>query len=148
MKATLFLLKDHERIRELFEKFKRASEGGENGRRAIFQHIRRELELHFSIETALFYPELDAVNSPNAPNLVRSALDDHLKVEVLLDEISSSLEKDVDKKILDLMDLVNDHIDREEEIFAEARGSFSEQRLEELGLEMEDRRRMLTQAAA
>jgi hemerythrin-like domain-containing protein len=48
-----------------------------------------------------------------------------------------------------MMDEVIRHIEREEEeIFDEARKNLPEYRLEELGLEMEDRRKILTQLAA
>ena len=48
-----------------------------------------------------------------------------------------------------MMDMVSRHIDREEEeIFDEARKNLPEYRLEELGLEMEARRKLLTQLAA
>jgi hemerythrin-like domain-containing protein len=48
-----------------------------------------------------------------------------------------------------LIEEVTRHIEKEEdEIFAEARKMLPEYRLEELGLEMEDRRKILTQLAA
>jgi hemerythrin-like domain-containing protein len=47
------------------------------------------------------------------------------------------------------MDLVMQHIEKEEdEIFDEARKTLPEYRLEELGLEMEDRRKILLTLAA
>jgi hemerythrin-like domain-containing protein len=48
-----------------------------------------------------------------------------------------------------LIDMVNAHVQKEEEeIFEEARKNLPEFRLEELGLEMEDRRKILQTLAA
>jgi hypothetical protein len=58
-------------------------------------------------------------------------------------------EKNFEAKMTQLMDQVNGHIEMEEdEIFDEARKNLPEFRLEELGLEMEDRRKILTSIAA
>lgn len=58
-------------------------------------------------------------------------------------------DKNFDTKMAQLMDQVLAHIEREEEdIFDEARKNLPEYRLEELGLEMEDRRKILTLLAA
>jgi len=52
-------------------------------------------------------------------------------------------------KMTAMMDEVMRHIEKEEEeIFDEARKNLPEFRLEELGIEMEDRRKILTQLAA
>jgi hemerythrin-like domain-containing protein len=54
-----------------------------------------------------------------------------------------------DEKMDRLIDEVNQHIEmEEEEIFDEARKNLPEFRLEELGLEMEARRKILTTLAA
>jgi hemerythrin-like domain-containing protein len=58
-------------------------------------------------------------------------------------------EKNFDAKMAQLIDAVLQHIEMEEEqIFEEARQNLSEYRLEELGLEMEDRRKILVSLAA
>ena len=58
-------------------------------------------------------------------------------------------EKDFDAKMERLTSEVTGHIEmEEEEIFDEARKNLPEYRLEELGLEMEDRRKILGSIAA
>ena len=58
-------------------------------------------------------------------------------------------DKQFDARMGTLMDQVFEHIDMEEEqIFDEARKNLPEYRLEELGLEMEDRRKILSTMAA
>ena len=58
-------------------------------------------------------------------------------------------DKNFETRMTALMDEVTSHIDKEEEeIFDEARKNLPEFRLEELGLEMEDRRKILATIAA
>ena len=77
--------------------------------------------------------------------------EDHRKIEKLLQEISYSNgnDKQLESKIPRLIELVDAYSKKEEEeLFPEARGVLSEQRLEELGLDMEYRKRIFTQAVA
>lgn len=148
MKATLLLKKDHERVHDLFEKYRNSKSGAQ---RAVFDEIRREVTIHSAIETEFFYPELENSSSDRAEELVAAALADHKTIEGLLDELSTSNNNDTqfDAKMTQLMEKIARHIAEEEEvIFAEARKSFSEHKLEELGLEMEARKNIITQIAA
>ena len=152
MKATLLLRKDHEKIHELFEKFGSASRPGENGNRGLFEEIRRELTLHLKVESEVFYSALrDYSTTRSTVDLVDSLSDDHDKIERLLEEIENSGNDDklLESSVTRLIELVDAHIQKEEDqLYSEARRVFSEQRLEELGLEMEHRRRIFTQIAA
>ena len=148
MKGTLLLRKDHEKVQELFEKFRR---GRGNNHRTVFEEIRREISNHSDVETEIFYPALRETASRRADELVNSATADHGRIDKLLAEITSNNgnDKQFETNVNRLIDAVNEHIAfEEEEIFAEARNNFSEQRLEELGLEMEARKRILGQVAA
>jgi hemerythrin-like domain-containing protein len=61
----------------------------------------------------------------------------------------SAADNEFETRMNQLIEAVDRHVEmEEEEIFDEARKNFPEYRLEELGLEMEDRRRMLTMLAA
>jgi hemerythrin-like domain-containing protein len=150
MKATLFLRKDHERLHELFANFRNSKATPQNGKRVVFDAIRRELAMHSDIEKELFYPALKMSSSHQAEGLVETAMGDHRRIEAGLDEITSGLsDSQFESRALQLIELVEAHIATEEdELLAEARRSLSEQRLEELGLEMEQRKRMLSQVAA
>lgn len=152
MKVTVLLRNDHEAVRSLFSRFKKAGGRTHNGgKKEIFEEIRRELLMHSQIETEIFYPALAATSSERAEEIVSIAMQEHGKVEKLLHEIGqmSPSDKQFEPKVLHLIDEVNRHIEtEEEEIFDEARKNLPEYRLEELGLEMEDRRKMLTQLAA
>jgi hemerythrin superfamily protein len=151
MKATLLIRKDHEKLQDLFDKYRKTKTIAQNGRRKVFDEIRRELTVHSHLETELFYPELKNSSASDVDALIQAAENAHRQLESLLAEIEalSGNEKQFDAKVIELIDLITQHIQREEEeIFDQIRRSLSEQRLEELGLEMEDRRRILTQIAA
>src|SRR5689334_3191783 len=90
MKATLLLRKDHEKVRELFEKIRGAKSAAHNGNRALFEGIRREITAHSHIETELFYPALLETTSKRAEELVAAARDDHEKIDKLLAELSTA----------------------------------------------------------
>lgn len=151
MKVTVYLRKDHEAIRALFAKYKKAAGRAQNGRKEVFAEIRREVSIHSQMETEIFYPALENTASVRAQQLVKGAVEEHQTVENLLNELAAvnGNDKQFDSKMNELIDAINAHIDiEEEEIFDEARKNLTEFRLEELGLEMEDRRRILTQLAA
>jgi hemerythrin superfamily protein len=150
MKATNLLRNDHEALKSLFAKLTNAN-GNQNGKKELLGLIHREILMHSQMETEIFYPALEATSSPTAQELVSSALNEHEAVEKLLQELSdmSAQDRNFETKVSHLIDEVNRHIEKEEEqIFDEARTNLSEHRLEELGIEMEDRRKMLTQLAA
>ena len=151
MKVTAYLRKDHETIRSLFAKFKNAAGRTQNGRDVIFEDIQREIGLHFQMEAEIFYPALENTASVRAQELAGKALDDHHEADRMLERLAelSTSDKEFDAKIAELMKKITSHIDaEEEEIFEEARKNLPEYRLEELGLEMEARRRIMTQRAA
>jgi hemerythrin superfamily protein len=149
MKATVFLRKDHERIAELFSKYRKAKHPVQNGSRTLIEQIRREIYLHSAVEAEIFYPALQTTTSAQAEELVESAGHDHEHIDSLLELAASNHNGKAAEAMQRLMDAVEAHIEREEQdLFAEARLNLSEQRLEELGLEMEDRRRLMTQLAA
>ncbi len=151
MKVTVLLKKDHEVVNNLFSRYKKAGARSQNGKKEMLDEIRKEISLHSQMELDIFYPALQNTASTRAVELTAAAIKEHQEVENLLDELSNMNPQDnkFDTKMTALMDQISDHIRFEEdEIFDEARRNFSEPRLEELGLEMEDRRRIITQIAA
>ena len=152
MKATILLRKDHEKLHDLFEKFLKPSRAGQNGKQQIFEEIRRELSLHANIENEVFYTALrDSSTHKETVDLVESLWADHVRIDTLLQDIASSKGNEtlLESKVASLSELVQAHVEKEEEqLFSEARRVLSEQRLEELGLEMEQRRYLFTRAVA
>ena len=151
MKVTVFLRNEHESLKSLFNKYKKPSTRNGNGKKELFNDIRREILLHSQMEIEIFYPALSGTSSTTAVDLVTTAVAEHDAIEKSLEEISSAnpADRTFETKMTAMMDEVMRHIEKEEEeIFDEARKNLPEFRLEELGLEMEDRRKILTQLAA
>jgi hemerythrin superfamily protein len=151
MKATVYLRKDHELLTSLFAKYKRGLSRSPNGKKEAFEEIRKEIDLHSQMETEIFYPALENTTSTRARELVAAAAKDHRTMESVLEDLDSLnfQDKGFDAKVLQLFELIEAHIgSEEEEIFDEARKNLPEYRLEELGLEMEDRRKLVTLLAA
>ena len=151
MKVTVLLRNDHEQVKSLFEKVKKSNARNQNGRKDLFNEIRREILIHSQMEMEIFYPALAGTASARATELVSRAEREHHAVEKLLQEMNlmNATDKAFETKMDQLMADVTRHIDmEEEEIFDEARKNLPEFRLEELGLEMEDRRKILSTLAA
>jgi hemerythrin superfamily protein len=152
MKVTVFIRNDHDVLKALFDKFRNPSGmRAQNGKKDLFNQIRRELLIHSQVEEDVFYPALAATSSVRATELVAKAKDEHSAVEQLLQELNglNGTEKNFDARVSTLIEQVLSHIEMEEDlIFDEARKNLPEYRLEELGLEMEDRRKILTTIAA
>lgn len=148
MKVTVLLRNEHETVKSLFAKCKKATSRNQNGKRELFEEIRREILLHSQLEIEIFYPALASTPSTTAGKLVSTAEEEHSKIEQLLASTNTQ-DKNFDTRMNELIEAVTRHIEMEEEqIFEEARKSLPEYRLEELGLEMEDRRRILGHLAA
>jgi iron-sulfur cluster repair protein YtfE (RIC family) len=148
MKATVLLRNEHETVKSLFGQYKKANVRNQNGKQGLFNEIRREILLHSQIETEIFYPALAGTPSTTAGKLASTAEEEHRTIEELLESMNPH-DKSFDAKMDELIDAVNRHIDMEEEqIFEEARRNLPEFRLEELGLEMEERRKILVRIAA
>jgi hemerythrin superfamily protein len=152
MKVTVLLRNDHEAVKALFDKFNKPSNSRvQNGKKELFHEIRRELLIHSQMEQEIFYPALSATSSTQAAELVAQAEQEHGAIENLVEELNAmtGAEKNFETKMTELMEHVVRHIEMEEDqIFDEARKNLPEYRLEELGLEMEDRRKILTTIAA
>ena len=152
MKITVVLRNDHEVLRDLFNKFQKPSgTRTQASKKDLFNEIRREILVHSQTEQEVFYAALNATSSVRAAELTSKAEQQHRAIEELLHELSgmNGSEKNFETKVAALMDAVIEHIEmEEEEIFDEARKNLPEYRLEELGLEMEDRRKILVTLAA
>ncbi len=151
MKVTVVLRNEHENVKSLFNKYKKPDTRSTNGKKELFDDIRREIMVHSQIEREIFYSALTSTSSTTAASLVAAAIEDHCAIEKLLQELNgvNPSDRSFETKMARMMDEVIRHIEKEEaEIFDEARKSLAEYRLEELGLEIEDRRKILTLLAA
>src|SRR5262249_55585753 len=144
MKVTVLLRNDHEALKSLFARYKKSSGGRtQNGKKELFNEIQREISIHSQMEMEIFYPALAVTSSARSGELTEAAERDHRGFLKLVQELNgmNAADKDFDSKINHLIEEVERHIEFEEdEIFDEARKNLPEFRLEELGLEMAERR--------
>ena len=151
MKVTVLLRNEHENLKSLFDNYKKPNTRNGSGKKELFNDIRREIMVHSQMEIEIFYPALGGTSSTRANELVSEARNEHEAIEKSLQELNNINPSDrtFETKMTAIMEAVLSHIEKEEgEIFDEARKILPEYRLEELGLEMEDRRKILTQLAA
>ena len=148
MKATLLLKEEHDILRLMLDRMRRPARG--HDKTAQVWEFRSEMEMHWRIEEELLYPELENKPSRQAATLVSTALRHSGEIEKLLKEMTRHFPaKKFDSQIAHLAESVGEYLRFEEDqIFEEARQCLSEFRMEQLGLEMEDRRRFLTASAA
>jgi hemerythrin superfamily protein len=152
MKITVVLRNDHESVKALFARLVKPSGAkGFNGRKDMLNEISRELSIHSQVEQEIFYPALSSTSSSRCTELVTKAEEEHDAIEKLLQELGgmNGSEKTFEGKVDELRKLVEQHVEMEEgEMFDEARKNLPEYRLEELGLELEDRKKILGTLAA
>jgi hemerythrin-like domain-containing protein len=145
MDATDLLIKDHENVQDLFAQAERAGEDAQK-KAMLFAKIRDELQIHTRIEEEIFYPAVADLPVDRAKDDIERSLQDHEEVDDLLDDLEmlSPDDSDFDERMAELMDAVRKHIKLEqEEVFKVARTGLGEEKLQELGREMEQLRESL-----
>ena len=146
MDAIDMLEEDHRKVKELFSRFEDAGEDAHRTKEDLVGPIDRELRVHSQLEEQIFYPAARNSSGETTED-VREAIEEHHVVDQLLDEIEDMRAEDeqYDAKVTVLIENVRHHIEEEEgELFPEVRKALSDERLEELGQEMEALKRQLS----
>jgi hemerythrin superfamily protein len=149
MNVLKLLKKDHSNVQSLFGKFDDTGKSSQK-KADLFEKIKRELQIHSRAEEEIFYPALKSLNGEGR-RLVSEALKDHSDLDDLLTRISrlTPADKNFDEKMETLMDSVDQHVDEEEgEIFRFAEENYSQKELEELGRQVEERKKIIDQQMA
>jgi hemerythrin superfamily protein len=150
MHVLTLLKKDHSTVESLFDKFEQTGKAAHEKKNELFAQIRRELQLHLKGEEEIFYPALKAFNGEGR-DLVSEALKQHRDIDQLLTQISrlKPSDKNYDEKIEMLIDNVEHHVDEEEgEIFRFAEENCSPEQLEDLGNQIDERKKILDRQRA
>ncbi len=146
MDAIALLTHDHDQVRRMFEQFRSAQEAS-NGQlmRETAEKIFAELEVHTTVEEEIFYPAARGQDEEIDETLDES-IEEHHVVEVLMEEMRG-IESGSDEwvaKMTVLIENVEHHAEEEEqELFPETRKELGDDRIEELGAEMEARKATL-----
>jgi hemerythrin superfamily protein len=133
MNAIELLEAQHFEVEGLFDKLRRAR----SGRMPLFNQIADALAIHGEIEERIFYP---AVKAPQTEEILEHSLEEHMQVKWAIAEIMGLDENDEEfrDRCRDLADDVQHHVAEERhELFPKVRKLFGEEKLDELGDEME-----------
>ncbi len=150
MHALKLLKKDHSTVQGLIAKFERAGKAAYEKKNGLFEQMRREIQLHSRAEEEIFYPAIKALNG-DGRDLISMALKEHKDVDELLTQVSrlNPSDKNYDEKVETLFENVEHHIEEEEgEIFRFAEENCSPEQLEDLGRQIEERKKILDQQMA
>jgi hemerythrin superfamily protein len=151
MNVLKILKKDHATVKSLFNKYSRTGKSLLERKTELFEQIRRELQIHSRVEEEIFYPAIKALNGPESRRLISQALKEHKDVDDLLMQISrlKPTDRSFEDKIEALFENVDLHIEVEEgEIFQFIEENCSEEVLNDLGRQIEERKKALDRQLA
>ena len=146
MDALALLTADHNRVRGLFARFKKAKESDDTQSLSeLATEIINELKVHTAIEETEFYPSVKDI-SDDTEETVTEGVEEHNVVKTLIDEIQS-LEPGQDQwaaKMTVLIENVEHHADEEEEdLFPKVRSNTSAEDRKALGERLEQAKKRL-----
>jgi hemerythrin-like domain-containing protein len=146
--AIALLKEDHKNVKELLKRLEETSDRSTSQREKLLTQVENEVKVHTTIEEEIFYPAFkEAIRSKSDAHLYFEALEEHHVVDLVMSEIKGT---DTDSeefaaKAKVLKDLIEHHAEEEEtEMFPKARKAMGAARLRELGQEIEERKRQLT----
>jgi hypothetical protein len=134
MNALQLLEADHEKVKGIMDDIEPTTERAVKTREELFTKLRRELEVHETIEEEIFYPALK--EHPKAKDLVLEAYEEHHVVDTMMGEIESVPydHETWGAKFTVLKENLEHHIEEEEsDMWKQARTVFNDDELVELG---------------
>ena len=159
MDAIELIMKDHDRVEELFARFKGG--GGLTGlvrrvtgnvpareRRTAVEHICRELDVHTRVEEEILYPAAQATADTEVQRLVAESLAEHTRVKEhvawLREHHAEASDEDIDARMSALEQDVQHHVSEEEnDMLPRLQELLSESDLASLGRRIQARKRAL-----
>ncbi|MDP9068028.1 MAG: hemerythrin domain-containing protein [Actinomycetota bacterium] len=138
------LTEDHEKVKKLLEELDSTTADASDRRRQLFSQIRREMEIHETIEEEILYPALKS--HAEAKEVVLEGYEEHHVVDTIMAELDDlSFEDETwGAKLSVMKENIEHHIEEEEEeMFVKARELLEEAELEGLGDRMAARKKEL-----
>jgi hemerythrin superfamily protein len=139
MDAIELLIADHRKVDGIFQQFERG--GNTQEFEQLFVQLKEELTIHTQIEEEIFYPAVR--NNQDTASLVEEAYQEHAQVKQLLQH-SSTLDNtstEWGQEMTEMMRDVQHHVQEEEtELFPKVRQHFNEETLQQLGLQLQQRK--------
>jgi hemerythrin-like domain-containing protein len=147
MDAIKLLTNDHDEMKKLLNQLEETTERGIKIRTELFAKVRRELEIHETIEEEIFYPALK--EHPKAKDIVLEGIEEHHVVDGIVAELEVVPVEDETwgAKLTVMKENVEHHMEEEEgDMFPKARKVFDDDELEDLGTRMQERKTQLQEA--
>ena len=144
MNALEMLKMDHDTVKEILDQLEDTTERATKKRSDLFAKLKEELTAHETIEEEIFYPAL--LEFEKAREIVNEAYEEHQLVDYVLEDMSELSPSDEawTAKLSVAKENILHHIKEEEgEMFKRARQAFGKDELEELAVQMEERKQAL-----
>ena len=142
--AIALLRADHERLLNLIAQLNSTTSRSRTKRKQLLSTVVEEVRAHLRLEEEIFYPALQrAAATSEDRRLLHEAVEGHRLVDAMLTSIEKVDPKSemFGAKAAVLMTLIDHHASEEErETFPRARAILSEERLLELGAEIQRRK--------
>ena len=143
--AIKLLTEDHSKVKKMFNEFvKLSKKSDEAGKEELATQICKELTVHAQLEEEIFYPAVrEAIEDDD---LMNEAMVEHASAKDLIAQIQSMAASDpmYEAVVTVLGEYINHHIEEEQnEMFPNVQKSDMD--LEELGLEMAERKEALVE---
>lgn len=146
MDALTLLIADHNRVKGLSTRFQAAHEAeDQEAATTLATTIFQELEVHTTIEESVFYPAVTDL-SPEIHEVVVEGLEEHSVAKDLIAEARQLAPDDEHwaAKVTVLIESVEHHVQEEEtQLFPQVRSACDTARLEQLGGQLEARKKEL-----
>ncbi|MDO9693204.1 MAG: hemerythrin domain-containing protein [Candidatus Latescibacteria bacterium] len=144
MKATTLLKKDHAVVKKLFRAYEKADKSDATAqKKAIFDQIAAELDVHMKVEEEILYPALKKESDQDGVDKLLEAHEEHGVVKTLLAQLAKMKPGDetFDAKVAVVIESVEHHVgEEEEEMFPDADETLGLKKLQELGERIEHRK--------
>ena len=144
MNALDMLKKDHEVVKGILDQLENTTQRATKKRTELFAKLKEELSAHETIEEEIFYPALR--EHEEAREIVNAAYEEHQLVDYVLEDMSELSPDDEawTAKLSVAKENIEHHIAEEEgEMFTRAREAFDKKQLEDLAVQMEERKQAL-----
>jgi hemerythrin superfamily protein len=145
MDAIDMLKADHKKVKALFRQYEAAGDRAYQKKKGIAEEVFTEIMVHSTLEEELFYPAVKEQTDKAGRDLVAESIEEHHLVSTLIKEMKALDPKDerYDAKFSVLMENVEHHIEEEEdELFPEAEDVLADA-IEDLGVQMKERKEQL-----
>jgi iron-sulfur cluster repair protein YtfE (RIC family) len=145
--AIDLLKQDHDRVRKLLAELASTTERAEKKRAELLKKIEKEIKIHTQLEEELFYPAFKEANGKENARMFYEAVEEHRAVEeMVLPDLKQTdpTTPEFSGRAKVLKELIEHHASEEEEdLFPRARETMSKEQLEELAVQIEERKAQL-----